>query len=267
VTALGVFDETRNSGAGLAEAHAVGLWSGDGGSLLASLTVPSGTTGTLVPSDAFLPPSFPQGDWRFAHLSTPVTLVPGDYLIGAFYQSGSSDRSLNVNNLSTLSTLSGIDVTQGKTVAGAALTAPTQDESFGYFGPSFLAEQAIVNPDLTVSISARSTDTNPVAEGPAGVFSFTATYCNKSASPTLEALVSSTRVLTNGNSLVNRDRDGSGTPVGGVGSELDFPLTPDYDDGLLAATECVDVPYEIGLSVRSRFQFRVDLLGTEGAAP
>ena len=80
---------------------------------------------------------------------------------------------------------------------------------------------------LTVTTSGQRTDTTPVLqEGPAGVFSFTARYCNKSTSTTLTSLFTRTRELTNGNSLVNRDRDGTGTPPGGVGSELDFPLTP-----------------------------------------
>ena len=112
-----------------------------------------------------------------------------------------------------------------------------------------------------VSLSGQSTDTTPVAEGPAGVFSFVARFCNRSTSPTLTSLFTRTRELTNGNSLVNRDRDGTGTPPGGVGSELDFPLTPDYDDGQLAPQECVDVPYEIGLAVRKRFRFTVDPYG------
>jgi hypothetical protein len=126
---------------------------------------------------------------------------------------------------------------------------------------------ARVNPYLTITVSGQSTDTTPVPEGPAGVFSFTSTYCNKAGSPTLESLVSRTRVLTNDNVLINRDRDGSGTPPGGVGSELDFPLDPDYDDGQLAAGECVDVSYEIGLTQRSRFKFNVDLLGSVVSAP
>jgi hypothetical protein len=115
---------------------------------------------------------------------------------------------------------------------------------------------------LTVaSISGQSRDTNPVAEGPAGVFRFNARFCNKSTSTTLTSVFTRTRELTNNNSLVNRNRDGTGTPPGGVGSELDFPLDPDYDDGQLAPTECVDVPYEIGLAVRTRFRFTVDPYG------
>jgi hypothetical protein len=126
---------------------------------------------------------------------------------------------------------------------------------------------ARVNPYLTITVSGQSTDTTPVPDGPAGVFSFTSTYCNKAGSPTLKSLVSLTSVLTNGNSLINRDRDGTGTPAGGVGSELDFPLDPEYDDGLLAAGECVDVPYEIGLTKRARFKFNVVVLGSEMIAP
>jgi len=269
ITALGVFDETNRSGDGLSDSHPVGLWNGTGSTLLASVTVPSGTTGsTVVPSGATFF-AFPQGQWRFVDFATPVVLTEGTYLIGGFYPGRGSDEyfARATGNLGTVNTLSGITVTQGKVANGSAFSPPTTNSGDGYFGPSFLVEQAIVNPDLTVAVSGQSTSTTAVPEGPAGVFSFTARYCNRATSPTLEALVSRTRVLTNGNSLVNRDRDGTGTPAGGVGSELDFPLDPDYDDGLLAAGDCVDVLYEIGLAQRTRFSFNVDLLGVDGSAP
>jgi hypothetical protein len=122
-------------------------------------------------------------------------------------------------------------------------------------------------PKLTVTVSGQSTNPTPVPEGPAGVFSYTARFCNKDTSPTLTSLFTRTRVLTNGNSLINRDRDGPGTPPGGVGSDLDFPLDPAYDDFLLDPGECVDVRYEIGLAVRRRFQFNVDTFGSVVTAP
>ena len=74
-------------------------------------------------------------------------------------------------------------------------------------------------------------------------------------------LVSVTAQLNRGNNLINRDRDGTGRRPGGVGSELDFPLTGEYGDGELAPGECVMVHYEIGLRQRRQFRFLVDIEG------
>jgi len=123
---------------------------------------------------------------------------------------------------------------------------------------------SIVNPDLTAQVSGQAYAPAAVAEGPAGTFSFTSTFCNKpTSSATLLELSSETRTLTNGNSLINRSLNGTGTPPGGVGSELFFPLRDDFSDYRLAPGECVDVDYKIGLTARSRFLFHVDALGVE----
>ena len=99
---------------------------------------------------------------------------------------------------------------------------------------------------------------NP-AECAAGVFSFTATFCNVSSpDATLTDLTSRTRSLSSHASLVSRDRDGSPVP-GGAGSEQDFlngTLTPQ------APQDCEDITYEIGLSARQRFSFYVDMFGS-----
>jgi hypothetical protein len=56
---------------GLATAHEIGIWT-TGGTLLASTTVPAGTSGTLV------------GEYRFISLTTPLYLAAGaSYRIGA----------------------------------------------------------------------------------------------------------------------------------------------------------------------------------------
>ena len=75
VTDLGVFDDGSD---GLGEAHDVGLWACSSaactsGSLLVNATVAAGTSPSLVNS------------FRYVSLLSPVTLTPGDYVIGAAY--------------------------------------------------------------------------------------------------------------------------------------------------------------------------------------
>lgn len=69
VTALGY----ENSGLdGLDVSHQVGIWNSDGSSLLASVTVPSGTSATL------------KTQWRFVDLGSPIVLSANtSYVIGA----------------------------------------------------------------------------------------------------------------------------------------------------------------------------------------
>jgi hypothetical protein len=79
VTALGVYDDGQD---GLANSAQVGIWD-ISGNLLASVTVPSGTAGTLV------------GDFRYADIS-PLTLSPGqDYVVGAYI----NDTATSFNTL------------------------------------------------------------------------------------------------------------------------------------------------------------------------
>ena len=80
----------------------------------------------------------------------------------------------------------------------------------------------------------------------AGVFSFTATFCNTNSTggATPVGLTSRTRSLSGIASLVSRERDVS--PVaGGAGSEQDFL------NGTLAPQGCENITYEIGLSTRA----------------
>lgn len=66
VTALGYYDFTVGGGTGdgLTDTHDVGIYNSSG-SLIASVTVPSGTVGTLL------------GDYRYASLASTVTLTAG----------------------------------------------------------------------------------------------------------------------------------------------------------------------------------------------
>src|SRR4051812_40535085 len=72
VITLGVWDLGAD---GLTNTHQVGLWT-NSGTLLAMVEVPSGTGGTL------------QGEFRYANLSSPVTLTAHEtYVLGASYSS------------------------------------------------------------------------------------------------------------------------------------------------------------------------------------
>jgi len=88
VLQLGVFDSDLD---GLHDAHQVGIWT-NSGDLLASATVPQGTTGTLM------------GSYRFVSI-TPLSLTQGvTYVLGAELGTipggTSDDRTLRVANAS-----------------------------------------------------------------------------------------------------------------------------------------------------------------------
>ena len=84
VTSLGIWDNPSNDNweflrPGLNESHSVGLWS-NSGSLLASVTVPSGTAASLV------------NEFRYVALTTPITLSAGaTYILGANYSVSTND--------------------------------------------------------------------------------------------------------------------------------------------------------------------------------
>jgi hypothetical protein len=96
----------------------------------------------------------------------------------------------------------------------------------------------------------------------AGVFSFTATWCNTNSAggDTVVGLTSRTRSLSSHASLVSRDRDGSPVP-GGAGAEQDFV------NGTLAPQGCENITYQIGRAQRKRFTFFVDAYGNLVPSP
>ena len=110
-------------------------------------------------------------------------------------------------------------------------------------------------------------DATPVAGGPAGTLSFETRFCNLSAQQ-LSGLVSRTAVLSGGNNLLSRSRDGiSAAQPGGPGSEQDVARAGSYADGLVGVGECVTVPYVIGLASTAPFTFSVDVIGDPGNVP
>ena len=112
----------------------------------------------------------------------------------------------------------------------------------------YLSERPVTN--------SSSFDPTPVANGPAGKFSFEADFCNISTD-TLINLKSETIELTNDNVLLNRD---AGPPLG-VGSVRTFPLDNELSDSLLEPGECATIRYEIGLTTTDQFRFLVDVFG------
>lgn len=120
VTSLGIWDEGAN---GLTDSHAVGLWDSTG-TLLGSVTVPSGTGGTL--SNSF----------RYAALGTPVTLTAGQsYTLGAYYANGSADRYRTNSTTPTFST----DVSSpfARWILNSSLVRPTNTAlGEAYVGPN-----------------------------------------------------------------------------------------------------------------------------------
>jgi hypothetical protein len=125
VEAIGVWDEDRP---GLAESHAVALWTSAGG-LLASTSV----TNASAPVGS----SSPNGRWLFESIA-PVTLGVGDYVLGALYSpNDSGDPSRALANAITIPQI---------TFGQARLGGPTATLDFptllrpafndGFFGPN-----------------------------------------------------------------------------------------------------------------------------------
>lgn len=124
VSALGFY------AAGLNSDLPVGLWSGDGSTLLAQVSV----TTTSDPHDGF----------RWAGLTSPVSLSQGQtYLLGAWLVVGSDNSALW--NAASASFHSALTYKGGRffadpDVPGSPLTAPTfpapDDQALGYFGPN-----------------------------------------------------------------------------------------------------------------------------------
>jgi hypothetical protein len=117
VTSLGLFDFQND---GLAQSHAVTVWTSTGTQLL-QVTIPAGTGTTLTNG--------------FRYVSTaPFLLVPGTYTIGGFY-AGSTDFSLDGASITGASGLS-----YGGTRSAIGFTFPSGDAFVvpnSYFGPNF----------------------------------------------------------------------------------------------------------------------------------
>ena len=139
--------------------------------------------------------------------------------------------------------------------------------------PGASATDGVINDALTTPQTLSKVTTMTPTDDPAqpggakeyvGVFRFTARFCNNGTKGDQAELGSLTTVMTNNNALLNRDNPTNPGAPRGVGSARTFALTGQYSDGVLggkppasATNECVDVPYEVGLTNRNRFQFNI----------
>jgi PEP-CTERM motif len=133
VDGLGVFDDSQN---GLVDSYPIGIWDSTG-TLVASGTVGSGTSGTLI------------NQFRYVSI-TPVDLVAGTYQIGALYLDG-NDGVVGTDFVgpTNFSTAAGITFDSSESVAGGSLTNPTDNAAGGtqYFGPNFTFTSATAVPE------------------------------------------------------------------------------------------------------------------------
>jgi PEP-CTERM motif len=131
VGALGIFDAGAD---GLADGHALGLWT-SGGSLLRSVVITSRNSAPVASTSA-------DGNWRFTPVPQ-ITLPRGHYVIGATYQSGDADHLFeNV----TGSIKPGVSFDAAKLTSGDGLQFPSTDEPGvvpGYFGPNLFAVRGL----------------------------------------------------------------------------------------------------------------------------
>jgi hypothetical protein len=129
VTALGVWgQDTQLDQAGLTSDHLVGLWTGDGSTLLGSTTV--------SPSDPLI------GDWHYADLASSIPLAAGEeYVVGALYNAGGVDDGDSYISSPTSVSLDGISFTNGVSpaVGDLGFVFPTVNSTNeGRFGPNML---------------------------------------------------------------------------------------------------------------------------------
>jgi hypothetical protein len=133
VTALGVYDDSAD---GLSIAHDVGIFRVSDQSLVASLTIPSGTGGSLI--DGF----------RYYTLGSGLGLVAGEqYVIAMTMPAGNSDLQFVITNPPT--TAPEITYVDSRFGGGSTLAFPTVTGLYvpGMFGPNFLFTDAAAVPE------------------------------------------------------------------------------------------------------------------------
>lgn len=138
--------------------------------------------------------------------------------------------------------------------------------------PVTSAADGVINDALTTPQTLNKLTTMTPTDDPAepggakeyaGMFRFTARFCNNGTKGNQTELGSLTTAMTNNNALINREDPTDPNKPRGVNSVRIFERTDGYTDGVLGGkpdqqtNECVDVPYEIGLTNRNRFEFRI----------
>ncbi len=117
LTALGLWDEDAD---GLAASHDVGIWNATGSSELAHVTVPAGSSSTLV--DGF----------RFVNLGSPIALAANTtYVLGAAYNTNDAARDITTFNFASRNSFAspGVTLGFGEFENGSSLTYPSGDVS------------------------------------------------------------------------------------------------------------------------------------------
>jgi len=136
VTSLGLYDSGGN---GLADAHAVAIWT-SGGTVVTSTLIPSGTGVTLL------------GGYRYVAI-TPVMLSANQsYVIGALYPTQSGDNII-YSSIQTFAAPIAFDQSRQtalNTTGAAPLTFPNLNAGLaqGLFGPNFLCSFSDPTPTM-----------------------------------------------------------------------------------------------------------------------
>jgi PEP-CTERM motif len=127
-----VFDDSQD---GLVDSYPIGIWDSTG-TLVASGTVGSGTSGTLI------------NQFRYVSI-TPVDIAAGTYQIGTLYLDGNDGIvGTDFSGPTNFSTASGITFDSSEFAAGGTLTNPTlSGGGTQYFGPNFTFTSAAAVPE------------------------------------------------------------------------------------------------------------------------
>ncbi|MEN1678188.1 MAG: hypothetical protein AAGJ46_01235 [Planctomycetota bacterium] len=123
VDGLGYFDVDSD---GLSQSHAVGIFAINGELRVGPLSISSGSVLRESQSEA--------GDWRFEALLTPVSLLPGDYVIAGYTGGGLDDSVGEGERIS----VPGVGVAQGRRFqASRSLEYPGRTTAQPYLTASF----------------------------------------------------------------------------------------------------------------------------------
>ena len=133
VSQLGVWDLNND---GLNQSHGVDIWDSNTQTLLATATVPAGTSATLTDGFRYVP-------------IVPVPLAPGSYTIADFNSSGPfASQDIFVANAATITTAPGVAYGGPKSAVGFVF--PVGDafqHQNSYFGPNFQFTTPVSTPD------------------------------------------------------------------------------------------------------------------------
>ncbi len=142
VSALGLWDEGANGffeSDAFCGCHQLGLWTG-AGTLLTSATITNANSTPVASAQA-------SGDWRFTPIA-PLTLAPGDYVVGATFDFLNEDPIRASTNAP--STIAGVTFDFARVGFRAGLIFPDVDSPLnpGEFGPNlFVGPLAVAAPE------------------------------------------------------------------------------------------------------------------------